>query len=795
MDITPSSFSASPTPGQDDPRAAEVMLDYSKAREYRKPFEGPWFIAGAMLRGQQHVLYDDALAKLVAPTAPSYRVRISINRIRPKIKARLAKFFKSRPRPLVVPASTERRDILNARATEKALSYTWTRLHLEEKYKDARGWATIASKGFWWFYWDFTLMRRVQVTGPDGKVSQQPAPLGDLCVEVGSPFEVLVADPTKSRIGQQPWIIRTRLMNKEDVLRRYPQVGEDITGGDRLSSYADKLASLRPQQNAVGAGAAPTHVHEKDVMVIEHFTAPGGKYAKGRYSVVVANQTVKDVMELPYGMWEHADNPYPCVEFMDSLTAGQFWGPTQIEQLIDLQREYNFLRGLLAENARMMARPKIIVYKQHNLKDGAWTNQAGEIVELNWMPGLPDPKIIQPANVAADIWNLLAMISKEFDDLTQIYPAAEGKVGAASSGFQTNLLQEASDGVHAPDIREDELAIQEAAWKIRRLMKLGYDTPTMVSIFGANASPEVIEFSSDQIDEFAEVRIQAGSMLPDLKSAKAQMAKEMFQAGMFGNPQDPMVRRRALEMIDIGGVDVITEDERRDIDEAAHENQLLTSGAQMGPQGPVKPAQFFEDHPTHIVSHSNDLKSPEVQAASPQVFMAKIAHLITHYDWVNAPLAQGLRLQYGMQGLPIATPPPMPPPPLPPAEKRMAVTLSLKGDDLLNPMVQQVLGQEGLPIQPPMPGAVPPGHPGGPPAPTGAEGAPGGPHPPGQMGSAPTGHPEPSGGQSGKGPHPQVVVNVHPPGQPTGGPPHVNQAGSNAGPHPAPLVPQPPLPH
>lgn len=661
MDITPITPSTSAQPEGDDALAAEIMSDYVKGREFRKPFEGPWFINGAMLRGQQHVLYDDALAKLVAPTAPSYRVRVSINRIRPKIKARLAKFFKSRPKPVVVPASAERKDVLNARATEKALAFLWNKQHLEEKYKDARGWASIASKGFWWFYWDESAWGKVQVADPlTGKMTQQPAQVGDVVIEVGSPFEVLVGDPTKSRIGQQPWIIRTRLMKKKDIEARYPQLKGKLAGGDKLANYADKLSTLRPQQNAIGAGAAPVHVHEEDVMVIEHFLAPCGKYPKGRYAVVIANQTVRQADELPYGMYEHTENPYPCVEFMDQLTPGQFWGPTQIEQLIDLQREYNFLRGLLAENIRMMARPKIIVYKQHNLKDGAWTNQAGEIVELNWMPNLPDPKIIQPANVAADVWNLLAMISREFDDLTQIYPASEGKVGDASSGFQTNLLQEASDGVHAPDIREDELAIQEAGWKIRRMMKLGYTPARMIATIGSNSAPEVMEFGSDQIDEYAEVRIQAGSMLPELKSAKAQAAMQMFTSGIFGDPKDPLVRRRALEMIDMGGMDVISEDERRDLDQAGQENMMIIQGQQ------VEPALFYEDHLIHATTHANSLKSPEVISGPPQIKAALVAHLITHYDFLNPELAMRLRMQFGMQSLPIATPPPLPPPPQPP---------------------------------------------------------------------------------------------------------------------------------
>ena len=52
----------SPSLAQRDPTAAQVLKDYSQWREQRKPYEGPWFVAGAMFRGQQHVLYDDALA-------------------------------------------------------------------------------------------------------------------------------------------------------------------------------------------------------------------------------------------------------------------------------------------------------------------------------------------------------------------------------------------------------------------------------------------------------------------------------------------------------------------------------------------------------------------------------------------------------------------------------------------------------------------------------------------------------------------------------------------------------------
>lgn len=691
-----------PAPIDEQQEVAEVKADYDQWARMRRPFEGGWFVNAAMFRGQQRVMFNEAQGRLITPTVPGYRVTNQINRIRPKVKGRLAKFFKNRPKPVVVPASTERKDIMNARASEKAITYIWYRQKMEEKYKDARLWATVASKGFWWIRWNDQLQARVQTTHPEtGQKQVDTAPLGDIEIEVGSPFEVFVANPNEPRIGRQPKIIRARLRNIKDVKARYPQLTKvesaAINQNDAPVRVPDRIGQLNASTGSMMGSGAPKETHSKDVLVIEHFTAPCASFPKGKYKVVIGEELAKYEPELPFELYDHTSNPYPCCEFADSVSPGQFWCPTVIEQLIDLQREYNFVRNSISENFKEMRFPKIITYKQHNMAEGAWTNQPGEIIELNWIPNLPPPQIIQPQNIAADAWNLLALIQKEFDDLTQIYPASEGKAGQATSGFQTNLLQEATDSVHAPDIREDELAIEEAGWKIRRLMKLGYSVPRLISLLGGNSAPEIIEFSSDQIDEFAEVRIQAGSMLPDFKAAKIQTIQEMFKAGLFGNPQDPQVRRRVLEMVEMGGLDVVQEEERRDTDQAYQENQMSSQGAG------VPMAQFYEDHVTHIFVHQNDLKMPETIALPPDVKQAKIAHLIGHYDYMNPTLAQSLRMQYNLQAMPLATPPPPPPPPMPPPGAP---------------------GQGAPPGPPPQHVGAPSGPPSGPPAPPSPQPAP-----------------------------------------------------------------------
>src|SRR5687768_16210653 len=111
--------------------AGKVKKDYTLWRTYRQAHEGDWFVNAAMLRGQQHVVYDQTNAQLITPDSPSYAIRVDFNKILPKHRARMAQFFKNRPKHVVVPASTDYQDVMDARATERVLNYQWARLRQE----------------------------------------------------------------------------------------------------------------------------------------------------------------------------------------------------------------------------------------------------------------------------------------------------------------------------------------------------------------------------------------------------------------------------------------------------------------------------------------------------------------------------------------------------------------------------------------------------------------------------------------------------------------------------------------
>src|SRR5262245_8036177 len=106
---------------------AEVDRKFTKYRQFRQPHEGEWYVNSAQLRGQQYTQWSATDQRMTTPNAPAHRVRLVVNRIQAKAKARRAKFLKNRPKPIVVPASSEFQDQLDARATTKTLEFQFNR--------------------------------------------------------------------------------------------------------------------------------------------------------------------------------------------------------------------------------------------------------------------------------------------------------------------------------------------------------------------------------------------------------------------------------------------------------------------------------------------------------------------------------------------------------------------------------------------------------------------------------------------------------------------------------------------
>lgn len=729
----PTHPSYSPTP-EESVWIDKIQTGDQQGLRDRQAQEGAWFLATAHYRGNQAAFWNDADARLLTPMGPRRRREV-INIFQLYVRARRSKFLRNKMRPECIAATADIDDKLNAKSTEKVLLYHHRRLEMIRLYDEALMWANLCSHGYWWLHWKpETMVRGRDVDTMTGEQTFTDVPLGDVDIEVGSPFEVVVGDPSIPYIGNQPWIIRRKIRDVKVLKQQHPDFAELIHGdsvdeeGQRQARYIAGLASggfsgsvsgnfTRTYGRGTGGEKA---LHDK-ALVIEYFERPCPDYPMGVYAVLINGMLVKLEAELPEGFSDLA-NPYPVIDFVDLLQPGQYWGSTIAEQMIGSQQSYNRVRTAIDANLRRMQFPKILSARQHRIQPGQLTDEAGEKVDYDWMPGMPQPAILQPANIAQDAWRTVDLIRGEFSAISGLWPESMGQVGESTSGFQTNLVQESTDTIHMPDLQLHELAHEDAYRKLRRMMRLRYDADRLITVVGKNHQPDAFIFSQSNIDEHADIRINTGSSLPDLKGAKIQAALEMFGQGALGDPKNPETVRQLHTMLDMGRGEEMTDRAAIDEERARLENLQMEEGT------PVPPAIFCDNHEIQLPLHFDDLKRQMDKRAPMEAILQRVSHVISHFRFSNYQGAIDLCVEYGL---------PMPPPP----------------------------GQAQPPPMPPPPGGAPP-PPMGPPGP-------GGPPPPGPPPPGPPPGPAPPGPPQGPPPGPPgpPMAPPGPPGPPPGPPP------------------------
>ena len=649
-DVKDTTTSGGKTATAEGELVAEVNSKYSKWRNDRRPLESTWFYNAALIRGLANTRWNPVLNVLESRKAPAHRSRENINIILPKVKAKLSKFLKSRAIPIVTAASTDHEDILNAKATTKVLEYIWDKMALEEKYEEALLWSMQTGKCFWWFYRNEGSIAQVkEPAGLIGKDTIHDIPLGDVGVELGTAFEVLVSDPGITRIQNQPEIMRVKVRPTKDVEKTFSLAEGTIKSEvkeSELFQYQRQIANLGAKATvgmATEYSRGSADEKASHVVVKELFTAPCAAYPNGRYVVVAGETVVKQPDDLPYGL-SNTSSPYPVVEFADTLTAGQFWPTTMVEQLSGVQKLYSRLRNQLDEHSKLQLHPWIFIPKQASVHENAFGTEAGQKIPFNFQPGMPHPQqwIVRPEPINGDVYRMLDILRSEADLISNLSPASLGQVGS-TSGFETNLLQEAADSVHSPDIRRNELALKDAAFKIRRLVKMGYDIPRLITIVGRDNTPEVFEFSNEQIDEHANILIDTGSALPQQKHARIEAILKLDERQMFGPPGDPTRNRKVLKALDMGSsqedVDLLGVDE----DHARLENLSFTRGEQ------VEDPMPWENHDLEYEIHTALLKSQEIKNWPPEQRAGLVRHVILHVKWKNPQNALQLAAVFGMQ--------------------------------------------------------------------------------------------------------------------------------------------------
>ncbi len=627
----------------------EIYNKYDLYRRIRRPYEIQWYVNHSAYRGYPDVRWNSEEDRLEIKKEPAHRTRYRINYIKSKVVARVAKYTRTPPNPSVIPATSDREDIFNARASQKALEYITKKAAIRQRFMQTQEATPLTGKAFLAIRWD----EKVTGAAPSKNVLTEEigGTMGEVRVDFVSAFEILIPDPGLENLGDQPDILRVKLVPLAMIHERFPG-NEDLSGDSKdadIFLYQRQIADLGSRQGGMASGAHSFGEGEEEdkkyVLRIEYFVKPCSTYPQGRYVVCAGRRKLKDEANLPGSFMEiNEQNPYPFVEFVDDKAPGQFYPDAFVERMIDLQREYNEYRSKIAESLKMNMFPKLIIWNQLGIDETSVNSEAGERLNANYIPGIPPPSYLAPPNVAADAWNAIAAIKKEFDDVTMIHPASMGAGGGQSSGFQTSLLQEAADQVHGPAIQRNAYALEEMYMKVRHLMKMFYTTPRMITVAGRNNIPEVFEFLNTSIDENADVVIEPDTMMPPLRSQRLDQIRQWAAEGLYGNIQDPQVLKKIHDASRMHGfVDPYEDQLHRDEEEAQEENIRMNRGE------PLLKPQPWENHMAHWEAHVDEFKSPEAKQWPPEQMQINVLHALVHLNYINPQQALMMAGEFGLQ--------------------------------------------------------------------------------------------------------------------------------------------------
>lgn len=574
-----------------------IREEFKRCKTARSSVERQWQINMAFYYGRQNVSWIPTATSatgyaLQVPKAPPWRVRLIVNKIRPIIRTEVAKMVAQKPRFTVVPASTEDQDTIAARVSEQVFDSVYETQKVKRVLRRMAWWASVTGTGYIKCYWDSEK--------PDNDSKQR----GNFCIEPVTPFHVFVPDLREEELENQPFLIHASTKSMDYVHRTY---GKKINGRtiEPNAKAADDILE-DSFLNLVGA----QHRKSDQVLCLEVWIKPGGhkKFPKGGLVTLLGDEIVQVIDEFPY---EHGEYPFAKT---DHIPSGKFYGSSIVEDLIPLQREYNRTRSQIIEAKNRMAKPQLIAPKG-SVDPNKITTEPGQVIL--YTPGFNPPQPLQMQALPAYVSEELARAQQDMDDIAGQHEISRGKnPSQVTAATALSFLQEQDDTKLSSTIESIEQAVEKVGRLVLGYVKQFWDTPRLVKVVGSDSQFEAKKYKGEDLGGNLDVRVEAGSALPQSKAAKQAFLMDLMKLGLI--PPE-----KGLEMLGLGGIEKVYEEVLIDTRQAQRENQRMSEGEQI-------PCNTWDNHELHVQVHDKFRKSQQFEALDDNVKAIFEAHVQTH---------------------------------------------------------------------------------------------------------------------------------------------------------------------
>lgn len=572
-------------------------IDSSRQTNSRIAIEGIYLTNVAYLLGFDGIYYDSTYRqfKNVDPRRKLTRSRFKVNKILPTVQNRLARITQSPPRFDVRPNSNSTEDKDAARLGLEILKDIFDKQRIDEKRQDLHMSAMQGGHSYAQVVWDPNLGNPMF----DPETNEFVGYEGDIRIEILNCLEVF-PDPLAKTLDDAQWVIKAKVRKLEYFKERYPERGGAVKEEEAwlLSSLYDLRSNAL---TSVGVAGANTQNQMKNSAIeIVYYEKRSKDYPNGRM-ISVASGILLEEKELPVGEFD-------LVKFDDILVGGRYNSEAVITHLRPIQDQYNITRTKCAEWIKKMLAGKYLAAKGSGLGQEAINNDSGEVVEYNPVPNAPPPEPMAIPMIPQYVYKDLETLDKEMDYISGINEISRGVLPSASipaSGMA--FLQEQDQTRIGVQTNRNEIGYAKIGKLILKYVGKYYEMPRILKIAGDGLEYTVKEFVGKDLNDNFDCVVVPGSTIPTSKVLRRQDIKNAFDSGLLGNPQDPKVQAKVLEMMEYGDVADIWKTQALDL---AQVKKLIKYIEEENSDMVQKMLNEFDNHELHL-QEMNDYRKTD----------------------------------------------------------------------------------------------------------------------------------------------------------------------------------------
>lgn len=631
--------------------------------------------------GNQWIGWNASERRIQPLPQQSNEVRVTRNKIRPRVMALLAKHIKNKLKFDVIPASKEQSDIDAAKAADKYMHVLWQELDLSRKTKEIFLYMLVQKRA-WLKTW-FDNEAGTDISPGEGdpgyeewvKRGSKPLHEGVIRARVCDPLTVF-SDPAATCEEEIRWIIERKARDVDEIFEEYGVHVQPETNIGYLNSFdLNKLTTD-------GIGSTQTAQMQNMAIVYELWYKPCKKYPKGVKITVCNGQELdynEESGELPYQLFGYI--PIPGSNQYDAI----------VTDMLPAQREINVIRSMIATHARRVGNAMWLNPNGSGVDEEMLTNEISGIVNYTPINGAK-PERAEAPDIPSFYSQELANNAIDMDDASGAREVSQGRM---PSGLDTlgglEIMVEQENEKLAVGAQNYEQGMKKVMQRILRLLKAHYTEERQGRILGEDNEIELISFNGSDLTGFEDINIVQGSSLPEMKAAQQERIMLMWNSGAIVKKDGTPDSAKLLRLMGMGDSTELFEQDALDSNNAKMENkafedlqenvefmeslkmysqkmqqyqmaiqQLSMNGTapeqlmqaeQMQPQPPPGIPHIWDsdNDEIHIEIHNTFRKTSRYREMLPELRALVDRHYQEHVDRLNAPMIAEQQAQMAAQ--------------------------------------------------------------------------------------------------------------------------------------------------